>query len=304
MNARTLAAVAVVMVCAVGCSTAANGDGGPGRPAVETTPTVLDPARLQLPLERYQFDDKEWVRLNRAQNLLAVACMKRYGIEYRPPAERRAAVVRSRTERRYGLADARLARASGYHLPDATRTAPPSPPRLSATQLTVLAGPAPGSAQARDRERLTYRGAAVPDGGCMGEARRTLAGKGQLGDPDVVRRIDSDSVLKASKDPRVRRAFRSWAACMRDKGHDYRDPWQAINDKAFSGTRVSDREKTVARDDVSCKRRTNVVGVWYAVDAAYQKQILKAGGDRVARLAARKHDQLVAADGVIRASAD
>ncbi|MGW7262233.1 hypothetical protein [Streptomyces sp. NPDC054842] len=303
MTARTLAAAAVLMACAVGCSaSAADGDGAARRPVVETTPTVLDPAELRLPLERYQFSDAEWARLNRAQHLLAAACMKRYGIDYRPSDGKRAPVIRSRTERRYGLADARLARTSGYHVPAAMRAAPPTPPRLSEAQLTVLAGPAPGSAQARSREPLTYRGAPVPDGGCMGEAQRSLGGKGQFGEAETVRRINSDSVLKAAKDARVKRAFRSWAACMSEKGHHYRDPWQAINDKEFSGSRVSEREKAVAKADVECKRRTNVVGVWYAVDAAYQKQILKAGGDRVERLAAHKRDQLAEADRAIRAS--
>jgi hypothetical protein len=116
---------------------------------------------------------------------------------------------------------------------------------------------------------VRHRGKPVPEGGCMGEARRALVRDGAVGEAEPVRRIDTASVLRAMEDPRVRSAFDQWSACMEKRGHAYDDPWQAINDKAFRGPGVTPREIATAVADVACKRETNLVGVWYAVDAAY-----------------------------------
>lgn len=63
---------------------------------------------------------------------------------------------------------------------------------------------------------------------------------------------------------------------MKAKGHHYAAPWDAGNDPRFRGPRSTPTEVAVAVADVTCKEKTNVVGVWYAVDAAYQKAFIAA----------------------------
>ncbi|MFF8103933.1 hypothetical protein ACF07S_30185 [Streptomyces sp. NPDC016640] len=300
------AVAAVLLLGVVGCSPAppgSEGDRGARRPAVDTVPRVLDATDLPLPLDPYQFRAAETSRLARAQNVLTDTCMRRFGLRHRAPARTGSDPLRSRTERRYGLTDSVQAAESGYHLPGAT-TARPEGPHLTEAHLLVLLGPRPsrsgeGTASAGPggtSGTRTYRGSPLPEGGCVGEAQRTLAGDGELGDAEPIRRINTDSVVRAKDDPRVRSVLAQWSACMEKHGHRYRDPWQAMNDKAFGGPTASPREIAVAKADVICKRRTNVVGTWYAVDAAFQRQALAAGGDRLERIKEHKREQLAAAD--------
>ncbi|MEU0194981.1 hypothetical protein ABZ250_34965, partial [Streptomyces afghaniensis] len=159
---------------------------------------------------------------------------------------------------------------------------------------------APAPEPERAPAPVRHRGKPVPEEGCMGEARRALVRDGAVGEAEPVRRIDTASVLRAMEDPRVRSAFDRWSACMEKRGHAYDDPWQAINDKAFRRPGVSPREIATAVADVACKRETNLVGVWYAVDAAYQRRMLAAAGEQLLEaLKERKRGQLAAAEHVL-----
>ena len=62
---------------------------------------------------------------------------------------------------------------------------------------------------------------------------------------------------------------------MKATGFHYAMPWDAGNDPRFTGQHSSPTEIAVATADVACKRKTNVVGVWYAVDAALQKALIE-----------------------------
>jgi hypothetical protein len=290
----------LLLLGAVGCFSG-RVDAAPARPEVTATPRVLDPAGLRLPLEEYQFSDAQWARVTSAQQILATACMRRFGLRYDPVENAGRSPVRSRTDRRYGLADPGQARAHGYQLP-ADSTGPVSRPALSDDQVTVLEGRSVGHGPERSPAPVRHRGKPVPEGGCMGEARRALVRDGAVGEAEAVRRIDTASVLRAMEDPRVRSAFDRWSACMEKRGHAYDDPWQAINDKAFRGPGVTPREIATAVADVACKRETNLVGVWYAVDAAYQRRMLAAAGARrLEALKERKRGQLAAAGHVLAA---
>ncbi|WP_369197819.1 hypothetical protein [Streptomyces djakartensis] len=87
---------------------------------------------------------------------------------------------------------------------------------------------------------------------------------------------------------------------MKQRGYAYDEPWQAINDKAFRGPEAGPREIATAVADVACKKVTNVVGVWYTVDAAYQRQMLASiGKQRLEMIGKRKRGQLAAAERVL-----
>jgi hypothetical protein len=70
----------------------------------------------------------------------------------------------------------------------------------------------------------------------------------------------------------VTAVFREWSACMKTKGFDYPNPTAAPGrDPKFSDATPSPLELAIAQSDVACKRQTNLVGVWFAVDGAYQQ---------------------------------
>ncbi|MEU0194980.1 hypothetical protein ABZ250_34960, partial [Streptomyces afghaniensis] len=76
--------------------------------------------------------------------------MRRFGLRYEPVENAGRSPVRSRTDRRYGLADPGQARAHGYQLP-ADSTEPVSRPALSDDQVTVLEGRGAGDGPERAR---------------------------------------------------------------------------------------------------------------------------------------------------------
>jgi hypothetical protein len=167
---------------------------------------------------------------------------------------------------RYGLTDEREARANGYHLPGGVAgIGSPALPRLSAAQESALTGSGPG----RPGD------GPVPDGGCAGEAGRTLdAGAPRPRDPGLGQRLGLESFARSKQDRRVRAAFGAWSACMRRAGFAYRDPMRTNDDPAFRTDRPSRRELAVALADVGCKQSVGLVAVWASAEAAHQRRAL------------------------------
>jgi len=78
------------------------------------------------------------------------------------------------------------------------------------------------------------------------------------------------------KDPAVVRVFRAWSACMKEQVFHYADPMKAIADKRWlKGDRVSRLEIRQARADVRCKKQTDLVSVWNAVEDRIQRNAIK-----------------------------
>lgn len=241
-------------------------------PTVRATPVILDSAHLRLPLDAYLLSDRERADLISAQDLLVTRCAARYGVTVPARPRRQQFGPHTYTERRYGLTDPVLAAEDGYHLGDRDprKVGKPPTPDLSPTQILVLTGSRVSAEPAARRSRTQQ----VPAGGCLGEAERKLGGAWD--NSDLVELIDNSSVVQATKDDRVRATFRAWSGCMKAKGHHYAAPWDAGNDPRFRGPHSSPAETAVAVADVACKQKTNVVGVWYATDAAYQKAFITA----------------------------
>ncbi len=88
--------------------------------------------------------------------------------------------------------------------------------------------------------------------------------------------------------------FAKWSACMRAFGYDYATPFAAGADKRWAATAAaSPIEIQTAERDISCKLQTNLLGVEYAVQSAYEEvaiahdaQSLDAVRDQVGREAA------------------
>jgi hypothetical protein len=236
-------------------------------------PTVLDSSQLILPIEQFMFTDRDMTALQQAQATLAKSCMERFGFNWRPmaPESDTGTTNAANTAHRYGLTDSLAAAKHGYHytgpgsgIPKATSTA-----SLTAAEAPVLTGVTLDGSVAP----TAYRGIAIPAGGCLGAATLDLSGRpGVIGDGELVTSINIGSYIRSYSDGRVTTVFRKWSACMKTKGFDYPDPTTAPGrDPKFSGATPTPLEISIAQSDVVCKRQTNLVGVWYAVDCAYQQ---------------------------------
>ncbi|MFF7052916.1 hypothetical protein ACFY94_31660 [Streptomyces griseorubiginosus] len=275
-------------------------DVGEGIPPVAGIPVILGVKSLVLPIEPYLVTDRQMSAILRARQELVAPCMRRFGFTWpdpgpgtgdsggMPPGMKNAANM----DRRYGITDPALAARHGYHFaPDARQrttdesSAAQPTEESSAAQpdddaLAVLTGRAADGTPAPSR----YHGLAVPAGGCQGQATARLTGGGPLGNDPLANEINIVSYQKSRADPRVRAVFRAWSACMRKRGYSYAAPTDAPGkDPRFAGPTPTRQETALAEADVACKRQTNVIGVWFTVDTAYQRRMMASKGPELAR---------------------
>lgn len=242
-------------------------------PPIGNIPVIrgsADVAKLTLPLDPYT-DNLAFIDLiERATDALVQKCMRRFGLTYPAylPADN---PNRPEHLRRWGIADPDEARQYGYvpsHVLRMKEVPPPGPVSREADD--VAAG------------RVTeYRGQAVPDRGCFGEAADILSGgrsPGVIGDVALPRRLANESYEYAVKDSRVTAAYKQWATCMRVAGFGYRSPMDASENPEWTDldlrSRPTKKEIETATADAHCRVKVNLVGIMYAVESAYQQRAL------------------------------
>ncbi|WP_326789286.1 hypothetical protein [Streptomyces sp. NBC_00151] len=293
--AVVLATAAVLM--AGGCSSSSPSSSGPSRPKgaavvmpeVSSVPRLITAADRTLPIAPYLLSDEQSDELTAAQAKLTERCMARFGLRYTSPAPAPVFRPRTPTQFRYGVTDPEAAAVDGF-APAGGRTAPATaqPAALSAETTLVLTGTndphvKPGSAAAG---RKVHKGRKIPVGGCVGEARARLRSEGPEagGDAELPNDINIDSFESSRKHPLVRAVFAKWSQCMEGRGFSYPDPLAATSDSAWRTRTASAKERAAARADADCKMRNNVVGVWYAVDAALQRQAIEKNSVALAKI--------------------
>ncbi|MBO4260027.1 hypothetical protein GRC12_40265 [Streptomyces griseorubiginosus] len=247
-------------------------------------------------LTPYQAVQEEWVR-----SAMVSACMRGFGLSYpvaaRParhgPAENAFTVL----FRRYGVTEARGVRVWGYHVPRSVGPAAGdavSPVKRLSSPVTraLLTG-----ADEAGRRVGRYHGRPVPSGGCLaapdastGSGLDDLQGPGTSAD-GMVAVIKANSFTQSRADPRVRTAVHAWSACMSAHGHRLRDPLSAASVPSMDASAATHAEITQAEADVACKTRTNLVGIWFAVESAYQRAAIHEHRDELASVAERRDRQ-------------
>ncbi|WAZ22518.1 hypothetical protein STRCI_003777 [Streptomyces cinnabarinus] len=267
-------AVSVPLVLATGDddTAATQGAGTTGRkadPAATAPATSQKDFVLSLPLAGYAFTREQQVVLDRAQIKLQESCVRRLSSTALPHREVPDATAAQEPSRRYGLMDLDSAKRYGYQQPDSPADNA-SLPRPDATQQMLLSG--------RNRSGdpvTTYKGRAVPKGGCSTEARGTV-----YGDHDeqpgiaVAQRIDVESYELSLRDSKVVDVFSDWSKCMKDTGYSYESPLKVTDDPEFADADYSDRERAVAEADVTCKLDVRLPQTWLAVESAIQKKLI------------------------------
>lgn len=266
---------------------------------------MTDPRTLTLPIQSYMPTDAQLVLLAQAQASLETRCMAAAGYHYAAPPSATAPgnAVSGMTDLRYGIFDAASARVNGY-LPPAEHAA-----QEAAKGAAIVAANHASQHTSGAEQRALYgttvsatpsdgrAGGPVRTGGCFGQSLRALTG----GDPviaDLSQKVNNESYALSLRDPRLEKVFAAWSSCMRSAGYRYATPNDAVNHQSFSRGGPSALQKATAVADVRCKQEHNVIGVWYAVDVAYQRSLIHAHANEFADIARRDAAEVTAARNV------
>ncbi|MFJ9869615.1 hypothetical protein [Streptomyces sp. NPDC101165] len=276
----------LALITAVGCAGRQDPPSAAAATPVPTpTPGPAQVMTLHLPIEDYMLTPEQTARRGWVHGRIVEDCMKKYGLDFPVGPKPMTSAADSVMYRRYGVTDPASVATWGYHLPRTKSSAPADSAALrpSAAQQAVMF--------ARNAERrpvTTYQGRKLPAGGCEGEAARRLdTGAGPDG---IVAATKSDSFARSLADPRVRKVFARWSACMRTHGFDEPNPMEAGAKLPSVQRAEPDRtEIGEARADVGCKESTNLVGVWFAVESEYQNAAI-AGRQKKFRAARAERD--------------
>ncbi|MGW8768472.1 hypothetical protein ACWGN5_39030 [Streptomyces sp. NPDC055815] len=273
-----LLSAALLSACSAGSD--GGGDGSSREPAIGTVPRLLSTASLSYPLDGYETTADQRRKLEQAQSRVTSDCMKRFGFTYELP---RSPVTGGRSDAsHYGLTDATVAARNGY-TPNRGAQRPPKPtaPDLGPSGELALngpeyKGPQPMSleeARAKDSGK-TLNGQKVPVGGCLREGFLTLyAPKKGAVDIMFVTNVGMDAYSRSREDSRVVAAVKAWSSCMAEKGYKADEPVSPQKDLGLdANTYGSPRAIAAAKQDVACKERANLVGIWFTVETAYQKR--------------------------------
>ncbi|MFJ7329613.1 hypothetical protein ACIQVN_25645 [Streptomyces cyaneofuscatus] len=283
MRKTTTTAVTALLTGALlltGCGGDSEEKAGPRQPDSSIAPASSSlTTDLALPVEAYIFSEAEIARLTRAMSSLAVDCMKEAGFTYRPDSSEAPDI--GVMDRRYGIANSHTAQTYGYHFPDPPTGQDGTADPLSEAARVTLAG------------KPLADGSFDPGGGCIGKAKKRLAGSVDgFGPDEVARTLNLSSYARSQKDPRVLAAFRDWSSCMRAKGYRYDSPMDAIDDPAFAGKKADQKEISTARADVECKKKTGLISAWFDVETELQRTEIEKDPEPFARIERHKTDQL------------
>lgn len=281
---RTFWRSALILACATaaaGCGAGSPSSARSSKPVLAVAqpvpsyiPTLATTSGLSLPIQAYLVPEENHTQMLRADGVLVRQCMARFGFSYTPPDFSTPAQVDNVTNmsRRYGVVDISLVGTYGYHKPKAkTPAAPatgaPASHLMSSSEQLVFLGNSPGSGF--ERKSQVYQGQHIPEGGCSGEAQSKL-GTGM--NERLAEDINDASYHQSLANPAVLATFAKWSACMKQRGYSLPSPAQAPGFELAPSPTATEIQQ--AKADVTCKTRTNVVGVWFTVESAVQSQLI------------------------------
>jgi hypothetical protein len=249
-----------------------------GEPPLGPVPTIRDAREISLPLDAYLAVTLKWHVPDLAINRLGRDCMRRLGLDWPViglvPPDSTAPLY----GRRYGIFDANRVARYGYK---------PLPAANGGS-----AGGEEGPRQEREPTELEtavwmgrgeskVNGQPVPEGGCGAEALRTLAGGIEQPRETRVELMANEAHQRAEQHSRMTATFARWSECMSRRGFNYRKPSDANDDPRWQTNQATPAEIETAKADVACKLETNLVGIWYAAEVAYQQRLIEENATRL-----------------------
>ncbi|MEU7298862.1 hypothetical protein [Streptomyces sp. NPDC007206] len=274
------AAAACAAIATAAYATTHNGQGNGrttaqsvgGHPQTEVAQRLAQPHRvprnglvkgMRLPVEDYMLSNADTAQVEDARSAVESSCMQREGFTFNPPSARDtvpAGYDEANMERRYGLIDDAVARTHGYQLPGA-------------------ADPSQEQAESDAEEKAENRTDAwdkALDEVCIPEANKKI---GIINPTDPAGELSAQSLEATKTQAPVAKALAAWSSCMNRAGYSLRSPLDApaAFPPAAAGhtvTKPSQAEEKTATADVTCKKSSRLVAVWYKAEVAYQtKQI-------------------------------
>lgn len=280
----TLSVISVVGACSP------DPEGNGGEPSLGPRIEPGDMRGFTLPLDSYV--SAPVVEILEAENVLVHNCMADFGFtgeylnidspETHPPPN----------HHRYWLVSNSDATALGYLSPwaGAAKEKLASNIDWSQVEVTLLLG----------REARFYEGREIPEGGCLGEARRKLAqGAPKIPEMEgapivedgsgtsvamIADHLADESFDHMIEDSRVKDAVAQWRTCMAGQGLEYESPREANNDPKWYGDVPSAEEIETAKADVACKEQVDLVSTMATVETAYQHRALETNADALAKV--------------------
>lgn len=266
---------------------ASAGDLVPAPPTISSSPPrVSDASALTYPMDRYELSPDDQLLMSRATIVLASACENRFGVANSNSGN--ITTVPIDNSRHYGIASLAEAQVLGYHAPAAADPSSSSNDKGASSAWTpspleelTAYGTGPGADALKDRD-----GNPLPNGGCYTQAWSQLVGPNPL-DPEVANSRSHDASTFAENDERVQVAWRAWSECMAGFGLKFSSPWQA-NDAGWKMDEppTTDELRT-ATSDAHCRDKTNLVGIWYAVESGYKNEIISMNSQEFTKLDAQ-----------------
>jgi len=268
-------------------------------PAVTAIPSAGTVLGLVLPLSSYQLTPAQQLFVNNATRALVSQCMRRFGFaQFSLDTGATKSGLPDQMGRRYGaVSDARTAATYGYHLPSDQNSSPgkpsvrPSQPFTQAENAVLTGTSGKGPVPPNQTQRsTTYNGQSVPPGGCFGEANRAIGIDSHV-DGLLPQRLAFTAYDQSLNDSRTKQVIAAWSACMKDKGYAVADPVGAVKAFNLAGP-VTSAEIQQAVADVACKQRVSLIGVWFAVEKAYQERLIEQNGQQLAAVRKVVDDEL------------
>ncbi len=263
----------------------------------------MDPGEqqgLSFPMDAYTDTEAERIRMGQVQQTLVSRCMARYGFTYepvRPAGPTGGGGTEDRHRYLFGLADPVHAAAHGYDKSAGSDTpAKPPAPQLSDSAYLVMTGERPGAQggtapdAATEEEAaqldsgLTAAGQKVPPGGCAREGYRKLyAPTRDSVDLLFTFGLASEAHDRSKQDSRVVDVLKKWSACMDKSGYGgIATPYDVVDKLGLDGDEGALKAVPAAKADVACKREVNLVGIWAAVEKAYQQRLVEEHAETLA----------------------
>ncbi|MGW0394597.1 hypothetical protein ACWDYJ_27660 [Streptomyces sp. NPDC003042] len=299
---RRCRSAAPAVLLAVALLSSCGGTSGGGREP-QLGPVAVNPATaaLSLPMDAYTDTDAERLRMGQVQQALVSRCMARYGFTYEGVKSVEPSGVGGTEDRHrylFGLADPAFAVAHGYDKSgtgDRPAAKPPAPQLTDSEYLVmhgeqqgVQGGNPPDAATEEEAAQvdsgLTAAGEKVPAGGCVREAYRKLYAptKGSV-DLLFTFGLASEAHERSRQDSRVVDVLKKWSACMAKSGYDgIGTPYEVIEKLGLDDDKGGPKAVTAAKADVACKREVNLVGIWAAVEKAYQERLVEEHAETLA----------------------
>lgn len=276
-----VASLAIVAAC--------RSDAEGSEPALAEVPENPVASALVLPLDAYSATVEDRQTLEYAEDIAAQPCFADAGIPWEVVPRQDPGITQNGL--RYGLNDPLLAAEQGYFVPHSTV----AQELLSANRAAADAPP----------EVLQA---------CLATARAEVGtSEVMVQDLAYVEELARSAWEAAEADSRVQRALTEWSECMADEGFaaaDQPDTFAegVMADRPPSGETedpvIADAERTAATTDVACKQEVNLVGIWFAVESAYQEQLIEENSEGLEEARDRKNEALERAASIVTTAGD